>query len=83
MTTYLQWPGYGELIVAANGRDPAVLERVRRHPLLEGRMADTTTFSADELRQIRALYPPQWLSEGAAIGARRRSSAARRATTTG
>jgi probable F420-dependent oxidoreductase len=68
MTTYMQWPGYGELIVQANGWDPAVLERLRTHPLLEGRMADTTQFSTDELREIRALYPESWLTEGAAIG---------------
>lgn len=68
MTTYMQWPGYGELIVAANGWDPEVLTRLRSHPLLAGRMADTTRFSTDELREIRSIYPPEWISEGAAIG---------------
>lgn len=68
MTTYMQWPNYGELIVAANGWDPQVLQRIRTHPLLEGRMADTTQFTADELREIRDLYPDEWFTEGAAIG---------------
>lgn len=68
MTTYMQWPGYGELICAANGWDPAVLEKLRTHPLLDGRMADTTQFTTEELREIRDIYPPDWIDEGSAIG---------------
>jgi probable F420-dependent oxidoreductase len=68
MTTYLQWPGYGELIVAANDWDPAVLRQVREHPLLAGRMADTTSFTPDELRQLAEVYPEHWLADGAAVG---------------
>jgi hypothetical protein len=68
MTTYLQWPGYGELIVAANGWDPAVLRRVREHPLLNDRMADTTSFTTDELRRLAEVYPEHWLADGAAVG---------------
>lgn len=68
MTTYMQRPGYGELIVAANGWDPAVLKKLRAHPVLDGRMADVTKFTVDELRQLRDVYPEQWLREGAATG---------------
>ena len=68
MTTYLQVPGYGELIVSANGWDPAVLDRVRSHPLLEGRLADATEFTTDELRTLRDLYPEEWLSSSNAVG---------------
>lgn len=68
MTTYMQWPGYGELIVAANGWDPAVLDRLRAHPLIAGRLADTTAFTTDELRELRDVYPDAWLAEGAATG---------------
>jgi probable F420-dependent oxidoreductase len=68
MTTYMQWPGYGELIVTANGWDPAVLARLRAHSVLEGRMADTTAFTTDELRALRDVYPEEWLRDGAAIG---------------
>ncbi len=68
MTTYMQIPGYGELIVKANGWDAAVLDRVREHPLLQGRFADATEFSDDELRAIRDLYPESWLREGNAVG---------------
>ena len=68
MTTYLQWPSYGELIVAANGWDPAVLRRLREHPLLADRMADTASFSTEELRRLAEVYPEHWLRDGAAIG---------------
>ena len=68
MTTYMQIPGYGELIVDANGWDHSVLDRVRSHPLLQGRMADASEFTDDELRTIRDLYPPQWLADSNAVG---------------
>lgn len=68
MTTYMQWPGYGELIVAANGWDPAVLDRLRAHPLIADRMADVTSFTTDELLEIRDVYPEAWLRDGAATG---------------
>jgi len=68
MTTYMQIPGYGELIVAANGWDGAVLDRVRSHPLLQGRLADATEFTDNELRTLRDIYPRQWLSDSNAVG---------------
>jgi len=68
MTTYMQIPGYGELIVDANGWDRAVLDRLRTHPLLQGRLADATEFTDDELRTIRDVYPPDWLSQSNAVG---------------
>jgi probable F420-dependent oxidoreductase len=68
LTTYLQWPIFGELIVAGNGWDPDVLRRIREHPVLAGRMADTTTFTIDELRLLAEIYPESWLQDGAAVG---------------
>jgi alkanesulfonate monooxygenase SsuD/methylene tetrahydromethanopterin reductase-like flavin-dependent oxidoreductase (luciferase family) len=68
MTTYLQIPGYGELIVDANGWDRGVLDELRAHPVLEGRFADATEFTADELRRLRDVYPPDWIRTGNAIG---------------
>lgn len=68
MTTYMQIPGYGELIVDANGWDRGVLERLRSHPVLEGRFADATEFSDDELRRLRDVYPPEWLRDSNAVG---------------
>ena len=68
MTTYMQIPGYGELIVKANGWDPAVLDRVRAHPVLDGRIADATEFTDDELRALRDVYPEEWLRDSNAVG---------------
>jgi probable F420-dependent oxidoreductase len=68
MTTYMQIPGYGELIVDANGWDRTVLDRLRNHPLLQGRFADATEFTDDELRQIRDIYPEEWWTTSNAIG---------------
>lgn len=68
MTTYMQIPGYGELIVDANGWDRAVLERLRAHPLLQAGLADATEFTADELRALREVYPPHWLRDANAVG---------------
>jgi len=68
MTTYMQIPGYGELIVRANGWDPTVLDRVRAHPVLEGRIADATEFTDDELRALRDVYPESWLRDSNAVG---------------
>jgi probable F420-dependent oxidoreductase len=68
MTTYMQIPGYGELIVDANGWDRGVLERLRAHPVLEGRIADATEFTDDELRRLRDVYPAHWIAESNAIG---------------
>jgi hypothetical protein len=68
MTTYMQIPGYGELIVDANGWDRGVLDRLRAHPVLEGRFADATEFTLDELRRLRDVYPPEWITASNAIG---------------
>jgi 5,10-methylenetetrahydromethanopterin reductase len=78
LTTYLQWPRYGELIVAANGWDPAVLRRVREHLVLADRMADTASFSTEELLRLAEVYPEHWLRDGAAIGDRRTARTAPR-----
>src|SRR5262249_11898729 len=61
-------PGYGELIVRANGWDPGVLERLRAHPVLDGRIADATEFTDDELRRLRDVYPESWLQDSNAVG---------------
>jgi alkanesulfonate monooxygenase SsuD/methylene tetrahydromethanopterin reductase-like flavin-dependent oxidoreductase (luciferase family) len=68
MTTYMQIPGYGELIVKANDWDPAVLDRLRAHPVLDGRIADATEFTDDELRRLRDVYPEEWLRDSNAVG---------------
>jgi probable F420-dependent oxidoreductase len=68
--TYLQTPGFGELLVEANHWDPAVLDLVRNHPMLSalrGGLADWT-FTLPELAKVAQVLPPAWLTEAAAIG---------------
>lgn len=69
MTTYMQIPGYGELIVDANGWDRAVLERVRKHPLFEGlRGSADAAFTLDQLAVLADVYPEEWLVDSNAVG---------------
>lgn len=66
LATYLQ--GYGDLMVATNGWDPAVLARFRADPVVAGfggaldDKADTAT-----LEHVAGLLPDEWL-EPAATG---------------
>lgn len=62
--TYLQ--GYGDVLVAANGWDRAVLDEFRAHPLVTGAggaldaVADTET-----LVEVEKLLPADWLAASA------------------
>lgn len=66
--SYLQVRGLGELLVAANGWDPAVLTRIREHPTLSGKGIADTALSRDRLVDASAVIPGEWFSEGAAVG---------------
>ncbi|MEA3300879.1 MAG: TIGR03857 family LLM class F420-dependent oxidoreductase [Pseudomonadota bacterium] len=68
--TYLQIPAFGEQIVNFNQWDPAVLERIRNHPLfagLRGRLADQA-FTKETLVKVAGEIPDFWLREGNAMG---------------
>jgi len=67
MGTYLQAPGYGELLVDINEWDPAVLESFRGAKVVRempGGIDSVATL--DQLREIRDLIPEEWLP--AAVG---------------
>jgi probable F420-dependent oxidoreductase len=66
LATYLQ--GYGDLLVATNRWDPAVLERFRADPVV-GSVGGAIDDKADTatLEQIAGLLPDEWL-EPAATG---------------
>jgi 5,10-methylenetetrahydromethanopterin reductase len=69
MTTYMQIPGYGELIVDANGWDRAVLDRVRAHPLFAGLKGSAdAAFTLEQLAEIADVYPDEWLIDANAVG---------------
>ena len=65
LATYLQ--AYGDLMVQTNQWDPAVLDRFRADPLVQGfagRAIDGTA-TTDELEHIATLIPPEWLAPAA------------------
>jgi len=67
MGTYLQAPGYGELLVDINEWDPATLERFRATEVVRsmpGGIDQVATI--DQLKEIRDLIPEAWLP--AAVG---------------
>jgi 5,10-methylenetetrahydromethanopterin reductase len=62
MGTYLQVPGYGELLVDINEWDPAILERFRASEIVRsipGGIDQVATL--DQLKEIRELIPDEWL----------------------
>ena len=66
MATYLQAPGYGELLVDINEWDPAVLERFRSQPVVSGMLGGIDSVATlDQLREIRELIPEAWLPAAA------------------
>jgi 5,10-methylenetetrahydromethanopterin reductase len=66
MATYLQAPGYGELLFEINGWDPAGLAAFRGHPVVRSVPgAIDALASADQLRAIRDQMPETWLPAAA------------------
>jgi len=64
MATYLQ--AYGDLMVHTNRWDPDVLARFRADPLVAGyRGALDDTGTTQELEQVAALIPDEWLAAAA------------------
>ncbi|GAB3308921.1 LLM class oxidoreductase [Haliea atlantica] len=67
MATYMQAPGYAELLVKLNDWDPAVLERFRASEVVQsvpGGIDSVATL--EQLEQISELIPEDWLH--AAVG---------------
>lgn len=67
MATYLQAPGYGELLFEINGWDPAGLAAFRSNEVVKsipGGIDSVATL--DQLRAIRDIMPAEWLP--AAVG---------------
>ena len=64
LATYLQ--GYGDVLVRANGWDPAVLQRFREDPLVSGYPgAFDAIGTVEDLTAVAALLPPEWLAAAA------------------
>jgi probable F420-dependent oxidoreductase len=67
LATYLQLPGYGEGLVAANRWDPGVLARFRTAPVVQsfGRNMIDQVATSDQLEQIASLLPDEWTAPAA------------------
>lgn len=67
LTTYLQIPGYGDMLVEINGWDREVLERFRTHDYVKqvGGLIDSVA-TPSQLEQIETLIPEEW--RPAAVG---------------
>ena len=66
--TYLQAPGYGELLVKTNRWDLAVLEKFRSDPVVAGmRGAIDEVATPDQIEHLASLLPEAWF-EGSATG---------------
>ena len=64
LATYLQ--GYGDLLVATNGWDPAVLERFRADPVVSGFLGGIDSHATtDQLGHLATLLPDEWLAASA------------------
>ena len=64
LASYLR--GYGDLLVKVNDWDPAVLERFRSDPLIEGfQGAIDARATTAELEHIATLLPEEWLAASA------------------
>jgi probable F420-dependent oxidoreductase len=68
--TYLDAPGYGEMLVALNGWDPAPLERVRGHEQLSGMETAVSdlSFHRTQLLGPASEVPDAWMEESCALG---------------
>jgi len=62
LATYLQAPGYGELLFAINRWDPAGLARFRQNELVKSMPGGIDSVATlDQLRRLRELMPAEWL----------------------
>lgn len=66
---YLQYVGYGEILVEENGWDPGVLQQIRGHEQMaaDDKVADRR-FHRHELLGPAALVPDQWMKDTCALG---------------
>ncbi|MCB1688989.1 MAG: TIGR03857 family LLM class F420-dependent oxidoreductase [Halioglobus sp.] len=68
MATYMQAPGYAEMLVTLNEWDPQVLEDFRAHPVVTSMLGGIDSVATlEQLEDIEKLIPEEWLS-AAAVG---------------
>jgi probable F420-dependent oxidoreductase len=76
LATYLQ--GYGDLLVATNRWDPAVLARFRADSVVSGFLGGIdSSATTEQLEHIATLLPEEWLTNSATGSARQCADAVR------
>ena len=66
MATYMQAPGYAELLVTLNNWDPQVLGDFRAHPVVTSMLGGIDSVATlEQLEEIEKLIPEEWLSAAA------------------
>ena len=68
LLTYIHMQNYGELLCKINDWDPAVLTKIRNHPLFEGGKSADQDFTRYETAEVTSLFPDHWMLESAALG---------------
>lgn len=68
--TYFQTPGFGEVIVEANGWDAKVLDDIRNHKQFAniGDKNADQAFTREQLVEVSRVIPQSWYDDGAAVG---------------
>jgi probable F420-dependent oxidoreductase len=68
--TYLDAPGYGEMLVRLNGWDPAPLAKLRDHEQFNSMQTEVSdlSFHRRELLGPASLVPDEWMDESCALG---------------
>jgi probable F420-dependent oxidoreductase len=66
--SYFQVRGLGEMLVAANGWNPGILQHLRDHPTLAGKGIADTSLGRHSLVDAAEALPAEWMTSGAAIG---------------
>jgi 5,10-methylenetetrahydromethanopterin reductase len=67
--TYLDAPGYGEMLVRLNGWDPAPLARLRDHEqFTDVHTVSDLRFHRTELLGPASLVPDEWMEQSCALG---------------
>lgn len=75
MATYMQAPGYAEMLIALNGWDPEVLTAFRANATVSSMLGGIDSVATlEQLEEISELIPPQWLP--AAMGSAQECAAA-------
>jgi 5,10-methylenetetrahydromethanopterin reductase len=68
--SYYQIPGFGERLAAVNRWDLAPLTTLRNHRLLKGiRGSADSVLTRDQLVEVAAVLPAEWIRYAAAVGA--------------